>query len=161
MASAMLTALGGFAGYLVLVLLSLRIAAATPPAVVVILASFAAYLGMAVTVAVVSPPFLFWPTSAAYWFLAICFLMVFGAIYKSISLRILAELSMQPGRRDDYQAIFGRYVHRESFQRRVRILVTDGMAMDSGNGLELTPKGRRIAAPVAVLQRWFRIERSG
>jgi hypothetical protein len=161
MFSAMLAAVGGFAGYLVLVLLALRIAAATPPAVVVIFAAFAAYMGMAVMVTVVSPPFLFWATSAVYWFLAICFLMVFGAVYKSISLRILAELSMRPGGSDDYQAILGRYVHRESFQGRVRILIADGMATDSGSGLVLTPKGRRIAGPVAALQRLFRIERSG
>lgn len=161
MCDAMLTAVGGFAGYLALVLVALRIAGATPPAIVVILAAFAAYLGMAVIVTVVSPPFLFWPSSAVYWFLAICFLMVFGAIYKSISLRILAELSMRPGRRDDYQAILGRYVHRESFQGRVRILVADGMATDRQNGLALTQKGRRIARAVAALQRLFKIERSG
>lgn len=161
MLDAILVAVGGFAGYLALVLIALRIARAAPPAVVVILSAFAAYPAMVVAVVTVSPPFLFWPSSAVYWFLAICFLMVFGAIYKSISLRILAELAIRPGRQDDYQAILGRYVHRESFQGRVRILVADGMATDDGNGLVLTQKGRRVAGAVAALQRLFRIERSG
>ena len=96
-----------------------------------------------------------------HYILTICFLMVFGAVYKSISLRILAELCMRPGRRDDYQAILGRYVHSESFKGRVRILIADGLATDDGDGLMLTRKGRRIAGAVAALQRLFRIERSG
>lgn len=161
MNDALLVSMGGFAGYMVLVLLALRISAATPPAVTVILAAFAAYLGMAAAAVMIAPPFLFWPSSVAYWFLAICFLMVFGAIYKSISLRILAELSVRPGRREDYRAILDRYVHRESFQGRVRILAADGLAVNDGSGLVLTRKGRRIASVVAAIQRWFRIERSG
>lgn len=160
MPDAMLVAVGGFAGYLALVLVALRLSNAAP-AVIVIVSAFAAYLGMAAAVAAASPPFRFWPSSAVYWFLAICFLMVFGAVYKSISLRILAELCMRPGRREDYQAILGRYVHRESFQGRVRILVADGLATDDGGGLVLTQKGRRIAGAVAALQWLFRIERSG
>lgn len=158
---AILVAVGGFAGYFVVALIALRILNAAPPAVVVILSAFVAYLGMVVAVAMTFPPFLFWPSSVAYWFLALCFLMVFGAIYKSISLRILADLSIRPDRQDDYQAILSRYVHRESFQGRVRILIADGMAYDGGSGLELTRKGRRIAGMVASLQRLFKIERSG
>jgi len=160
MPDAMLIAVGGFTGYLALVLVALRLSNAAP-AVIVIASAFAAYLGMTVAVAAVSPPFLFWPTSAVYWFLSICFLMVFGAVYKSISLRILAELCMRPGRRDDYQAILGRSVHSERFKGRVRILIADGLATDDGDGLMLTRKGRRIAGAVAALQRLFRIERSG
>lgn len=158
---ATLAAVGGFAGYVVLVLFALRVLKATAPAVVVILSALVAYLGLIVIVSTVHPPFLFWPYSAVYWFLTLCFLMVFGAIYKSISLRILADLSSRPNRRDDYQDILNRYIHRDSFQDRVRILVADSLAIRSNSGLELTEKGRRIARMIIYLQCLFKIERSG
>ncbi len=131
------------------------------PALIVIASAVAAYTAMVIVVTIFRPPFLFWPSSAVYWFLALCFLVAFGAIYKSISLRVLADLLDRPGRQDEYQAISSRYVKHESFHDRVRILVTDGLAVPSENGLVLTEKGRRMAVVVSSLQRLFKIERSG
>lgn len=160
MTGAIVAAAGGFFGYLMLVLVALRTFNAAP-AVIAIISAFAAYLAMVAVVAVTYPPFRFWPSSVTYWFLVICFLMVFGAIYKSISLRILAELVVCPGRQEIYEIILGRYVKSESFRDRVQILVVDGLANKKDGKLMLTPKGRRIAGAVVMLQRLFRIERSG
>jgi hypothetical protein len=104
---------------------------------------------------------LFWPLSASYWFLTLCFLMAFGAIYKSISLRILLDLLDRPNRSESGEAILKRYVQHESYRDRLRILVTDGLATREHAGFQLTRKGRRIAATARAVQRLFRIERSG
>ena len=119
------------------------------------------YLAMVGTVAGLGRRVLFWPLSASYWFLAFCFLMAFGAIYKSISLRILLDLLDRPNRSESYEAILERYVQHESYQDRLGILVADGLATREHAAFQLTRKGRRIAATAHAVQRLFKIERSG
>src|SRR5205823_13309236 len=103
----------------------------------------------------------FWALSAAYWFLVLSFLMVFGAIYKSISLRILLDLLERPQHRDSYEAILDRYVVHESYRDRTRILIAHGLATFGDPGLHLTRRGQRIAVGVSQLQRFFKIKESG
>ncbi len=91
----------------------------------------------------------------------LCFLMAFGGIYKSISLRILLDLLNRPNRCDRYETILNRYVERESYQGRLRILIGDGLATRVPAGFQLTRKGRRIAAAAHALQRLFKIGTSG
>lgn len=131
------------------------------PAFVVTASSLVVYVTMVLVAAGLGWPVRFWPVSATYWFLALCFLTAFGAIYKSISLRILLDLLNRPNRSERFEAILDRYVQRESYQARLSILVADGLATQETAGFQLTPKGRRIAALVRALQTLFRIERSG
>jgi len=131
------------------------------PALAVMTGSVVVYVTMLLDAAGLGRAVRFWPVSATYWFLALCFLTAFGAIYKSISLRILLDLLNRPDRSERLEAILDRYVRRESYQARLSILVADGLATQETAGFRLTPKGRRIAALVRALQRFFRIERSG
>ncbi len=151
----------GFTAYLGTLLVMLRVSHRTTPALVVTASALAVYGAMIVVAASLGRTVLFWPVSATYWFLAACFLMGFGAIYKSISLRILLDLLNRPGRADRYEGILNRYVQEESYQRRLSVLQEAGLAIRGTVGYEVTPKGRRLASIIDALQRLFKIESSG
>ena len=103
----------------------------------------------------------FWSLSAAYWFLVLCVLMPFGALYKSVSLRMLGELSRAAGRALPEQQLLARYIEEDSFGRRVDILLAQGHAERESERLRLTAKGRRTAAGIRLLQRTLAIRTSG
>lgn len=161
MREAFTTGMIGFAAYLFVVVILLRALNGVAASVVVTVTSVIAYVGILAAAVVARPQVWFWPLSASYWFLTLCFLMVFGAIYKSISLRILLDLSQRPQRADRYDAILSRYIEGESFQDRLRVMLAAGLATRGSRGLQLTTKGRRLAAAVSRLQTLYKIERSG
>ena len=103
----------------------------------------------------------FWPLSAAYGFLTLSLLMVFGALYKSVSLRMLGDLSKAADHALPERELLARYIEEDSFGRRVAILLEQDMAERAGDGLRLSSKGRRIAAGIHLLQRAFGIRASG
>lgn len=151
----------GFGAYLAAVVVLLRTLARWTPTLIVTATSVGTYLAVVGVAGGIGRRVPFWPLSASYWFLTLCFAMAFGAIYKSISLRILLDLLHRPGRSDTHEAILKRYVQQESYHERVRILVANGMATRERTGFQLTRKGRRLAAAVHTVQMFFRIERSG
>lgn len=160
MPAGVVAGVAGFISYLLVSMVLLRRSSASPAAVVTLTAlamypaTLAATLLLGWTVA-------FWPFSAIYWCLSLIFLMIFGAVYKSISLRILLDLLERPGRSDDYAAVLQRYVSEESFERRLRVMLDAGFAARDANGFRLTEKGRRIATIVRGVQAAFAIEASG
>ena len=153
--------LAGFAAYVATALVLLRLSNRTSPARLVTAAGLAVYAAVVAVAAMSGRGVLFWPMSAAYWFFTLIFLMGFGAIYKSISLRILLDLLERPGHADRYDAILNRYVQHESYHHRLSLLTEGGLARRGPAGCEVTPRGRRLAAIVQVLQGFFKIEYSG
>jgi hypothetical protein len=151
----------GFLAYLALVSVLLRLSDRRSPAAIVMVASVLGYVGTLVIDLLLGGPVRFWSMSATYWFLSLSFLMVFGAIYKSISLRILLHLLNQPGRSDRYQAVLDRYVKEESYQRRLEVMVANGLATRESLGLQLTTRGHRIASLARAVQVLANIRRSG
>jgi hypothetical protein len=137
MSVSVLAGAAGFAGYLALIMAALRITS-RPPAVVVV-----------------------WTVSVVYWFAVISFLMGFGALYKSISLRILADLLERAHRAERYEAILRRYIHTDSFHDRLRVIVSSEFAKEDAGRYALTAKGKRLVQAAHALQRLFRIEKSG
>ena len=160
MVYALLTGALGFVGYFAFVLVALRALRRSSPAVIATASSIVVYIVMLAAVAAGGRPVLFWPVSATYWFLALSFLMVFGAIYKSVSLRILLYLLNQPSRADHYAMILARYVETESYQDRLHILIEGGLATRGATGFQLSPMGRRIAFTILAVQTLYRIEHS-
>jgi hypothetical protein len=151
----------GFLLYLACVVIMLRIACAAGPSRIVIGAAVIVGIATVVGALVVRPVILFWPLFASYSLLSLTFLLVFGAVYKSISLRILGDLLQRPERSDDYQGILARYIEEESYRARLSLLVSEGLADREGAGFRLTPKGGRVAKAVSNLQRFFAIRSSG
>lgn len=103
----------------------------------------------------------YWRSLFVFAFFSIVYLMAFGAVYKSISLRMLLDLSRAPARRMRADDLFSHYVGRESFQARIEVMVAQGYAKRSSGGIQLTPKGHRLAVAVESIQGIFRIASSG
>ena len=151
----------GFALYIATVAVLLRLSWGLSPAALACGAALAAYAFVLAVAAVISRNANFWTTSVFFWFPTTVFLMGFGAVYKSVSLRILLELLVRPGYAESYSVIMARYVAAESFEKRLAVMRESGLAVASSDGYGLTGKGRLLARIVGALQRLFAIERSG
>lgn len=103
----------------------------------------------------------YWRILAVFVFWTLCYLMAFGATYKSLSLRILWDLYQAPSRRLAMDAVFSRYIENESLEARLQAIVSQGFATASEGGFSLTPRGYRIAVAAQYLQRLYCIENSG
>ena len=103
----------------------------------------------------------FWRDLAVFCFLAICYLMIFGAVYKSVSLRMMLDLLRAPAQRMSAEELFRRSINSESFQARIQVMIAQGLATQSAAGFALTPKGRGIARGTRMLQCLFGIQTSG
>lgn len=156
-----LQGLFGFALYLVAVALSLRIAPRVGPALLVIAVTFPIWLVALTALLSMGMRANFWTYTTSYWFFALCFLMAFGAVYKSISLRILLDLSQKPGRSDSYSSVLARYIVEESYQNRLIVIQDKRLATRTGNGFVLTQRGRRVVRLIRAVQHVFGITRSG
>jgi hypothetical protein len=160
MISAFVLAGAGVLLWLAAVLVLLRVMRRSP-ALIVIGAAALVYVLLLVAATVMPVRVVFWPFSAAYAFVTLCLLMVFGALYKSVSLRMLGDLSKVAGHAMPEQELLARYIEEDSFGRRVAILLEQGHAERTAEGLRLSDKGRRIAAAIHLLQRAFAIRASG
>ena len=150
-----------FLTYFATVLVLLRVNHRRDPAWLVIVAlpgPFAAGLALFV---VLDRHFNFWTYSASYSFFSLCFLMAFGAVYKSLSLRILLDLMDKPDRCDSYDNIYKRYLVEDSFQNRLTLIRDKDLVRMSGERYVLTERGKALSSRVHALQRLFGISRSG
>ena len=154
-------ALIAFAVDVAITLVMLRTLRNTSPAMLAVTSSIAGYV-VAFIGALVLAPGLSWPVTTVYWFFASAFLMGFGAIYKSISLRILLQLRRTPNRAMESAALFRDYVVADSFENRLQVLLHQGLAeMDEEHRFRATSKGRAIASLVRAAHRLFKIEHTG
>jgi len=146
--------------WLAAVLVLLRVSKRSP-ALIVGLSAAIVYLAVLLAALAIFDRLAFWPFSAAYGFLTLCVLMAFGALYKSVSLRMLGDLSKAAGWALPEQELLARYIEEDSFGRRVAILLKEGHAVRTPEGLVLSRKGHRIAAAIYRLQQAFAIRASG
>jgi hypothetical protein len=153
--------IAGFVAYLAVIALVLRSPWGSSPARAAIGIALLAYAAVVAAAALFGRNANFWTVSIVFWFATLLFLMAFGALYKSISLRILLDLLDRPGQAGLYSAILARYVAAESFESRLRVMKENGFAVATPGGYALTDKGRRLARLVGALHRLFAIERSG
>jgi hypothetical protein len=153
--------IGGFVGYLSAVAIVLRVPWAFSPARSVIGVALLVYAAVLAVAAVFGHNANFWTVSIVFWFATLLFLMAFGALYKSVSLRILLYLLGRPGHIGLYSAILDRYVTVESFESRLAVMQKNGFAVLTPAGYALTDKGRRLVGLVGALHRLFAIEQSG
>ena len=150
-----------FLAYFALVLVLLRVNHRRDPAWLVMVALPAAFVAGLVLFVVLERRFNFWSYATGYSFFSLCFLMAFGAVYKSLSLRILLDLLDKPGRSDSYDNIYKRYLVEDSFQNRLTVIKDKGLVSVSGERYILTARGEALSRRVFALQRLFGISRSG
>jgi hypothetical protein len=161
MATGLVLGLSGFLLYFVAVAVLLRLARGVGPVLIVLgsvvpvgIVALALFLGLGQRVN-------FWMYVAGYCFFVLSFLMAFGAIYKSISLRILLDLARKPERTDTYENVLRRYIAEESFHDRLAVIERQQFATRLGDGFVLTQRGWRVAKSLQSIQKFYRIARSG
>ena len=147
--------------YAVATFFAIRLSPIRSPAVLVVALACLFTLASAPAGALVSVEANYWRALAVFIFLTVCHLMIFGAAYKSISLRILLDLFLAPAGKLPSDLVFSRYIAQESFTARIQVMITQGLASNSRHGIALTDKGRRLASVVGLLQRLYSIEKSG
>jgi hypothetical protein len=125
-------------------------------------------VGAAAIYAAIFPLNSFMPISGNIWrafilfcFLTVSYLMVFGAVYKSVSLRMLLDLLHAPSHRLAKKELNRKYIEQESFEGRINVMLSQGLADRRDGKLLLTAKGRRVARVTHGLQRTFGIHKSG
>jgi hypothetical protein len=159
-ADSFIAAFAGFLVYLLSVCAAIRIWS-DHPAQVVIGVAVIAYPAALLVALMLGGHISFWIYSAIYSSLTLMFLMAFGAVYKSISLRILLDLYKSPGRAERYEAMLRRLVQAESFEARLDVMQSSGFVRRAGDRYVLQKRGDRLARRVRALQAVFGIERSG
>jgi hypothetical protein len=152
--------IAGFALYLAAIAVALRQMRVLSPACITVAAALLAYVCILFLAAVSSVRANFWILSVIFWFPTLVFLMGFGAVYKSVSLRMLLDLRQRPLHTGMRSAILAGYV-AESFERRLEVMRENRLAVRGPAGYMLTGRGAALAAVIIALQRLFAIERSG
>lgn len=104
--------------------------------------------------------FSYWHAASAYWFLFMADLFVFGAIYKSLSLSMLRRLWATPRHTLPFSELTEQ-VALKSFTDRAHLLVAMELATCAEDGFRPTEQGRKIARRIEMVQRLFKISRSG
>lgn len=151
-----------FGLYLALVLLLLRLLRTPSPALLVCGSAVCVYFFGLIYIGAQDWRILFFAFSSLYWFLTMSLIMVFGAVYKSISLRMMLHLLSQPGKTDSYEAILESYIKNQSYLQRIEILVEKKWLEKSEKSVfRLTKKGCRFAERLWLIQRIFSIQESG
>jgi len=154
-------AFAAFGVYLILTALLLRLVARSSPAWIAVATSVVIFaVGLAVPL-LFGHTVLFWRYSAAYWCAVGAFLMVFGALHKSVSLHMLSYLVERPGFSADYDHMMRECVTGQTFESRLVVIQESGFALRTSEGFELTARGRRLARTMRGLQALFAVEKSG
>lgn len=153
--------LAGFVIYLGTIALALRQSWARSPAGIVTGAALLVYVIVIAAATLFDRGANFWLLSIFFWFPTVVVLMIFGAVYKSISLRILMYLLGRPAHTELYSAVLARYVEAESFERRLDVMLEAGFATLTPEGYALTDNGRRLTRGLSAVQKLFAIKRSG
>jgi hypothetical protein len=105
-------------------------------------------------------PFVYWNAAAIFCFAVMSYVYVFGGVYKSISLRLLMDLSRRPGRTVEFSDIADRQIP-EIFTERTVILIGGGLVSREGDTYTPTPAGQRLAGRIARIRRLFAIGDTG
>ncbi len=151
-----------FISYTLNVLIVLRLARSASPAMMVCVNAILVYVIGLLTIGFYGSHINFFTFSSVYWFFAISLLMYFGAIYKSISLRMMQHLLCKPNKSDYSDILLESYIQNQSYSQRVEILLKNGMLHKNENStLTLTKKGNTLAKLTCVIQNIFSIKDSG
>lgn len=137
-----------------------RLSPSTSPVLILAAAAALAHLSTSLLAAGLIPSFQYWTATSVFCFGAIIYVQTFGAVLKSISLRILLDLTDRPSRRIDLDEISLQQIP-QIFAERCDILIETGMVSREQEEFLPTPAGRTLAGRIAWLRRLFGIGDSG
>jgi hypothetical protein len=130
------------------------------PVILLLIAAVASHgLGVVLGIVVV-PQFQYWDAASIFAFCVMSYVFAFGAVYKSVSLEILLDLSARPERKGPLSEIVEQQVP-PLFRGRIEILLDGGLVEQVDTGFAPTGTGRKMAARVGSLRRIFGIGDTG
>jgi|GEM_PF-2558660 len=151
-----------FGIYVFLLISALRLIKRISPAALVCGLALIVYIGSLVFLMTHEEYIHFFTFSSTYWFLSLSLLMIFGAVYKSISLRMMLHLLNTPDKTDSYQAILEHYIKSQSYLNRFEILLEKELIEShDAHSYRLTTKGRWLANKLWFIQKTLAIKESG
>ena len=136
-----------------------RLSPSTPSVMILAIAAAISHLTTSLAAGLESS-FEYWTATSVFSFGAIVYVQVFGAVLKSISLRILLDLTRRPGGKIDLDEISMQQIPH-IFAERCDILIEMGMVSRAQDRYVPTIAGRRLARRIAWLRRLFGIGDSG
>ena len=101
-----------------------------------------------------------WNGTAIIGFGGVAFLFLFSAVYKSVSIRMLASLAGSESGQVSYPALTASLV-RPQFASRVSVLLDMGYVAEREGRYCITHSGRLFAKRWRCVQKLFGIDRSG
>lgn len=158
--TALLVGASCFAAHVLVTLLLLRVPGRMSPVARHAASAAVTHVAGVVAAGLALGPLPYWPIAAASGFGAVAWLFAFSAVYKSVSLRLLAQLASTTDGLS-FETVTDEYV-RPEFVARTEVLETMGLADgDDAAGFALTAAGQAAARRIAVVQRVCGIEKSG
>ena len=133
---------------------------AVAPVAILAFASLTAHAASSLLGVTLVHPFMYWNATAVFCFGVMSYVYVFGAVYKSISLRILMDLTRRPARTIEFSDVSDRQIPA-IFNERTAILIEGGLVDADGDTFVPTPAGQRLAARIARVRRRFAIGDTG
>ncbi len=101
----------------------------------------------------------YWHGAAVFGGVSAGYVFAFSAVYKSVSLRILAQ-TIKAGGQLNVEEVESRLI-RPEFLDRVGILAAAGLVSASANAYRIAAAGLTLAGRLRALQRLFGVSRSG
>lgn len=84
-------------------------------------------------------------------FVMMGYFFVYSGICRSVSLTLLIQLWETEGSTIPFDTLLGRYAASDRFEDRIVLMRDAGLVRLDGTRVEITPKGRRMAAVSRVL----------
>jgi hypothetical protein len=123
----------------------------TSPILILSISAIIAHLLSVVLGAALTQPFYYWDASSIFGFGVMMYVFAFGAVYKSVSLQILLELTRRPGGAVALSTITDSLVS-ELICGRIEDLTDRGLVARDATSFAATDTGQTLASRIA----WFR-----
>jgi hypothetical protein len=141
-------------------LLVRRVAPSMSPVVVLAVVSLTVHIATSALGAASSHSFQYWNATSIFCFGVMSYTYLFGAVYKSISLQILLDLTSRPHRTIEFSEISDKQIP-EIFVERGTILKEGQLVVVNGDRFSVTPAGQKLTDRVALIRRLFAIGDTG
>jgi hypothetical protein len=155
-----LAGLAGLTVFACAALIVLRLPARMAPVTRLALLALAVHAGVCLAMFWLMPDATYWHGAALYWFGFNCYLYAFGAVYKSVSLRLLGNLAKAPGHALSLKTIVDTLV-APLFADRMALLVDTGLAHTANGATTPTPQGTKTAERIGTAQAIMGVGQSG
>ena len=96
-----------------------------------------------------------WEVASFDAFVIVYYMIIYGALARSVSLTLLGRLLRAPGQRLDFDDLCQEYISSSRFEDRIDVMCRSGLATCEGKRITLSAKGRWIVGGAQFLSRFL------